>query len=354
MARSLQSDPVFTLRRCLFFLTGAVAFGVSVQTNSSHAQGAAAVQTRNESSANPLSPESEARINEIVRTTAAQGAGAAQPVVAGRHVAPLTYREAMQLGLRRNLGLQFQKQVTVETEAASLAAQAAFDPVTSMSASYVRGTSRDRPEVITRVRRPEIDFDAFEKAFNEALQNGTALPKAFSVCAVTGDVNQDLSAGNPNCTPAETSAVEFASSRGRRPDESFNFVAQGTKLLDYGGSLSLGFQSSFHPRQSPFVTVSASEFAFIPQDIAYTSTLSLGFATALPFGRNFGPYGTQQATDVKLAQLRVARSGFEYGSVTESTLLAIDNAYWDLVGNLRVLQIALEQKAILEQLRKRA
>ena len=263
----------------------------------------------------------------------------------------------MQLGLRRNLGLQFQKQVAAETEALELAARAAFDPVTSMAASYVRSTSRDRPELITRIRRSEPDFDAFQKAFERALQNGTATPgQQISTCnlSVDGQPVAGVAEGNPSCAPTVTSAVEFASFRGLRPDESLSFVAQSAKLLDYGGSLSLAFQSSFRPRQSPFVSVSATDSAFIPLDIAYTSSLSLGFATPLPFGRNFGPYGTQQATDVKLAQLRVARSGFEYRSVMESTLLAIDNAYWDLVGNLRVLQIALEQKAILEHAQTRA
>lgn len=330
---------------------------VAGQIGPCHAQGAASAKARSESSINPLSPESEARITDVVRNTVAQGPGGAQPILAGRNVAPLTYREAMQLALRRNLGLQFQKQVSAETEAVALAVRAAFDPVTSMGASYFRGTTRDRPELITRIRRPEVDFDAFQKAFERALQNGTATPgQQISTCNLTvdGQPVSGIADNNPSCAPTETSAIEFASFRGPRPNESYSFFAQGGKLLDYGGSLSLAFQSSYRPRLSPFVSVSATDFTFIAQDIAYTSSLSLGFATPLPFGRNYGPYGTQQATDLKLAQLRVARTGFDYGAATEATLLAADNAYWDLVGSLRVLQIALEQKAILEQLRKRA
>ncbi|MBI3374013.1 MAG: TolC family protein [Betaproteobacteria bacterium] len=345
-----------TIRRCLIYLTGAVLI-VSGQIGSCHAQSAAGAKARSESSINPLSPESEARITDVVRNTAAQGPGGAQPILAGRNVAPLTYREAMQLGLRRNPGLQFQKQVSAETEALALATQAAFDPVTSVGASYARGVTRDRPELITRTRRQEPDFDAFQKAFERALQNGTTTPgQQISTCnlSVDGQPVAGVAEGNPTCTPTVSSAVEFASFRGRRPDETIGFFAQAAKPLEYGASLSLAFQTSYRPRQSPFVTLSATDFAFVPPNLAYTSTLSMGFATSLPFGRNFGPYGTQQATDVKLGQLRVARSGFEFGAVTESTLLAVDNAYWDLVGSLRVLQIALEQKAILEQLRKRA
>lgn len=341
------------------FVVLCTVFSLSGQIDSCLAQGTLAVQPRNETGANPLSPEAEARINEIIRNAAARGEGDAQHILAGRKIAPLTYREAMQRGLRRNLSVQFQKQVSVEAGAAALGTQAVFDPVTGISTGYTRNTTYDRAEVITRVRRQVPDFETFQQQFQQNLQKGaqTGSQPDIAACTVTVDGAQVLNgfaASRPECANTVTSILENASFRGLRPDKSLAFLAQGAKLLDYGGFLSLSFQSAYHPRQSPFVGVTATDVAFIDRNLAYSSTLSLGFATPLPFGKNFGPYGTQQATNLRLAQIRVVRSGFEYELVANNTLLAVDNAYWDLVGNLKVLQITLEQKAILEQQRKRA
>ena len=301
-----------------------------------------------------VSPEAEARIVEAVKNAA--GPESAQ-VLAGRQVTPVSYRDVMRLGLERNLSMQFQKQSLVQADAATLGARSAFDPVANMATSYARSVSRERIEMITRLRKQEPDFEAFQREFERRLQSGQTLPSTPVVsCSVKVDGVQALNgaaAGASQCVPTVTTLLEAASFRGPRPDESYAFVAQGAKLLEYGGFFSFAFQSSFHPRQSPFVGVSSTDFAFVPQHLAYTSTLALGFATPLPFGKNFGPYGTQQVTDLKLAQTRLERSGYEYGSVSEGTLLAVDNAYWELVGSLLVLQITLEQKGIVEQLRRR-
>jgi outer membrane protein TolC len=329
-------------------LLSCAAFGFPGSVASCFAQGAQA-------GLELLSPEAEARITEIVRNAAALGPEQ-QQVIAGRQVAPLSYREVMRLGLNRNLNVQFQKQALVQADAGILGARAAFDPIATMATSYSRFVSRERIEAITRLRKQEPDFDAFQKKFERAKQSGEPLPTQQQLvsCSVKVDGVQQPAPGGALCTPTVTTLLEAASFRGLRPDESYAFVAQGSKRLEYGGFFSFAFQSSFHPRQSPFVTVSATDFAFVPQHLAYTSTLALGFDTPLPFGKNFGPFGTQQITDLQLARTRREGADHEYASVTENTLLAVDNAYWDLVGSLMVLQVTLEQKAIVEQLRRRA
>lgn len=303
--------------------------------------------------------QADAGFEETLRNAAAPGGSGAQRVLAGRRITPLTYREAMQRGLRQNLSLQFQRQVSLEAGAAVLGTQAVFDPVTGLSASWTRNTSYDRAEVITRVRRLVPDFETFQAQFQASLQNAaqTGSQPDIAACSVIVDgqkVLNGFAAARPECANSPSTLSENASSRGLVADETLAFTALGSKLFDFGGLLSLSLRSAYNPRQSPFVGVTGTDVAFIPRNLAYVSTLSVGFTTPLPFGKNFGAYGTQQATDKRLAEARSLRAGFEYESVANSTLLAADNAYWDLVGNLRVLQITLEQRSILEQMRKRA
>jgi outer membrane protein TolC len=219
----------------------------------------------------------------------------------------------------------------------------------------MRNVTNDRSDTITRVRRGAPNFDTFSQQFQKQLASGLSTPPP-TTCSVTVDGVQvpNAFADPVLCSNVPSTAVEYASGRGLRPDESGTIGSQVGKLMNYGGLVSLSFQTSYTPKQSPFVSVSAADVALIDRTNAYTSTISLGFATPLPFGKNFGHYGTQQASDLKLAQARLMRSGLEHDLVTNNTLLAVDNAYWDLVASLKVLQIAQEQKEILQQLYKRA
>lgn len=333
------------------------AFGLSGAIDSCLAQSPVVARPRDEPSASLLSPQAEARIGEALRRAVSQGGGGAPKILVGRKLTPLSYRQAMQKGIENNLSVQFQKQAMVGARAAAEGRKAAFDPIASLATTYLKSVSNDRGEVITRVRRQVPDFETFQQQFQKQLETGSPEgPDLISACTVMVDGKQVLNGfaySRPECANVVTSIYEGASFKGLRPDESLAFYSQGSKLLNYGGQVSLAFQTGYFPKQSPYVAVAATDVAYIDRSNAYVSTLSVGFATPLPFGKNFGPYGTRQAVDLKLAQVQITRSDFEHELVANNTLLAVDNAYWDLVASLKVLQIAGEQKEILEQLRKR-
>lgn len=305
-----------------------------------------------------LSPEAQASLAARVREAVETGGGGAR-ILAGRRVTSLTPREAQRQALERNLSVQIQKQIAAEARTVAQRSASAFDPVTTLGGSYARSTSRERSEIITRLRRPTPDFEEFQRRFLEELERGESgtpgAPVATCSVAVDGQpVLNGADSGLAECTPTVSAQREFASSASFKARESYALFLRNSKLFGYGGFVSLSLDSTYSPRLTPFVSINSTDVANIDPTWAYASTLSLGFTTPLPFGRNFGPYGTQQARDLRLAELQVARSRFEYESVANSALLAVDNAYSDLVGALMVLQIALEQKQVLEQLRRRS
>jgi len=333
------------------------AFGLHGQIGSCFAQSPA--RPGSEPGGSLLSPQAEARIGEALRRAVTQGGGGAPKILAGRKIASLTYREAMQKGLDNNLGVQFQKQAMVEAGAAAEVKKAAFDPVTSLATNYLRNVGNDRGDVITRVRRQVPDFESLQQQFQKQLETGSTGggPDLISACTVIVDGKQVLNGfaySRPECANVATTIYEGASFKGLRPDESLAFYSQGSKLTGYGGLISLAFQTGYFPKTSAFVATTAADVALIDRTNAYVSTISFGFTTPLPFGKNFGPYGTRQAADLKLSQVQIERSGFEHDLVSNNTLLAVDNAYWDLVASLKVLQITRDQKEILDQLQKRA
>lgn len=334
------------------------AAGLAGPTAVCHAQGTGNVTTGADSGGNFLADDAQDRINEIVRNAVSRGKGEAQNILADRKVTPLTYSDAMQQGLRRNLSVRLQKQISVETEAAALGTRAAFDPVTSVVPSFSRNTTYARADTITRIRQPVPDFATFEEQFKRQLQSGGGqlAPPTTATCSVSVDGQPVLNSTgtNPNCTPVTTTQIESASFASLNPDMTLSVAVNGGKLLDYGGFFSLSLRSLYNPRPSPFVGLSQTDFAYVDRNWAYTTALAASFATPLPFGKNYGPYGTAQATNLRLAESRVERARYERGAVENITLVAVDNAYWDLVGSVMALQVTLNQKALLEQLRQRA
>ena len=245
------------------------AFGLPGQIGFCLAQSSEVVRPRNAPSAGLLSPQAEARIGEALRRAVTQDGGAAPKILAGRKIAALTYREAMQRGIERNLSVQFQKQAMVEAGAVAEGSKAAFDPVAGVSTNYQRNFSNDRTDLITRVHRGAPDLSTFSQQFQQWLAAGSppggAPNSTIATCSVIVDGKQVPNAfSDPTlCAYVPTTALEYASSRGIRPDESAAIVSQGSKLMNYGGLLSLSFQTAYTPKQSSYVGINATDVAFI-------------------------------------------------------------------------------------------
>ena len=292
-----------------------------------------------------------------------QRSGSAGFIESGNSFPPrtieLTYREVMQRAASRNFDIALQNEVVNEASIAITEKSSYFYPNISLRPTFVRTDTYERFDSITRPRVQSPEFDPLQQRYFDQIQAGKVLNgiDILSECSVSVDgklVYNGFAYAQPKCLPIPTTAIEFPSYADARPYESFNLVTQVGQLMRFGGYASFSLRTGYDRKASQYVQVSGTDTAFIDQSRAYVTSLSFGFSTPLPFGKNFGAYGNGGAVAIKLAQANSERANLTRGSVISSTLLAADNAFWDLVASHLALKITEEQKELVARLRIKA
>lgn len=269
----------------------------------------------------------------------------------------LTHRDAMQKAITRNFDIAIQEEAYRSAEIAMRGANSYFSPNILIKPTFTRTDTWDRFDVITRPRVQAPEFtEQLQKDYYKQIQAGKVLngTDVLTQCSVMVDGKQiynGFAYAQPNCLTIPSTATEYASFADSRPNETFNLVTQVGHLMRYGGYGSFSLRTGYERKGSQYISVSGSDTAFIDQSRAYTTNLSLAFSTPLPFGKNFGTYGNGGSVAVKLAEANIERTNLERSLVKNNTLLATDNAYWDLVISQLRLKITEEQKELTERMR---
>jgi len=271
----------------------------------------------------------------------------------------LSYREVMQRAASRNFDIALQSEFVSEASIAIKEKNSYFYPNFSLRPTFVRTDTYERFDSITRPRVQSPEFDPLQQRYFDQIQAGKVLNgiDILSECSVLVDgklVYNGFAYAQPKCLPIPTTAIEFASYADSRPYETFNLVTQVGQLMRFGGYASFSLRTGYERKGSQYVQVSGTDTAFIDQSRAYTTSLSFGFSTPLPFGKNFGSYGNGGSVAIKLAEVNSERTNLTRGSVISNTLLAADNAFWDLVAVHLGLKITEEQKTLVARMRLKA
>ena len=271
----------------------------------------------------------------------------------------LTYREVMQRAASRNFDIALQNEVVNEASIAIKEKSSYFYPNISLRPTFVRKDTYERFDSITRPRVQSPEFDPFQQIYFDQIQAGKVLNgiDILSECSVLVDgtlVYNGFAYAQPKCLPIPTTAIEFASYADARPYESFNLVSQVGQLMRFGGYASFSLRTGYERKSIQYQQVSGTDSFFNEQSRAYVTSLTFGFSTPLPFGKNFGAYGNGGAVAIKLAEANSERANLTRSSVINNTLLAADNAFWDLVASHLGLKITEEQKQLVARLRAKA
>jgi outer membrane protein TolC len=316
-----------------------------------------------------LAPESEAEIKQLVLDATKHGGAGALSYLRNRKLLVFTNAEALHAAQENNLAIQASQQDKEIAQEFLRENKAVFNPILNLSGSYSRSETYNRSETITRARGSTLTF--FDRQTgapsnpsivpNPPNENGIFNPSnsfANFVC-----VTVDGFVVNPSQCALETvrlKQLEFASAA-TRPVENWSFDFGATQLFPWGQSLNADFQSvylrknffrldSFGLDQPLSSNDPIGQGSTFPWTTAFVAT----FISPLPFSKNFGPYGSVANVGVMLSDRGNRQAAWNLEAQANDALLAVNEAYWDVVRNIRQLQITIEQRQVLEALAKRA
>jgi outer membrane protein TolC len=305
-----------------------------------------------------LEPEGEKAIHEIVLAAIKEGGEGTLAHLRGRRPVELTPEQALSLVRERNLSIQAAQQDQEIAEDLLVLSRSIFDPVLNLSGTYSRRRSYERSEFITRDR---------ENFSGTLIVPGGALSSDLSnelVCiTVDGLIVSAEQCGSlstqrtPDANPLTPGIIdpEFASFDSDAA-EAWQIDFGALKRFPWGSLLQVQFQSTKTPRNALGTPVDpfGLDLLLSPTDLPWTSSFFALFTSPLPFSRNFGPYGSFANIQVLLAKIGERQADWAVESNINAVLRDVDDAYWELVRSIKLLQIIGEQQQVLEDLVKRA
>ncbi|MBF0284682.1 MAG: TolC family protein [Magnetococcales bacterium] len=296
-------------------------------------------------------------------------ASGARNALAGKKLEEMDVSSAVSTTLKRHLSLAQERRKVAAAQHAVALKQSVYDPTINFSLTQNRVRSYERSDDITRERENPANFnDTIQEGDIITLEDGSsytvpagsdyigknysevsmAMNSADSTvgCIIVNDIAQ-----GPNCTNAivNNTRREYASSRSRGWTESWNGSLGLGKSFFWGGSAYATLTTNYSPYEyySKSADVAAGR-AFDMGVREWSSSMSLGFSTPLPYTKNFGSLGNWAAVDEALAQLDEERAARQEETLANSVLEMVLTGYWELVRQTLHLSAAMERREYLD------
>lgn len=318
-----------------------------------------------------LTLEAEENIAERVLAAVETGGRGASGYLYGKRPVTLTVDETRQQVAQRNPTILAQRQDTVAAQMLRLQSQAVFDPLLNFAAAYTRTDFFERSEVIVRQRPTAFIAEGTTPDGTGNVADQVGIPTTPAGQTV-GEESQPIpvtdSFGNLVCVSVDgvlvnpgqcalrteaRSGREFASGDADALD-AWSFNAGAEKLFPWGTRLSVELESirrikNFFPLDDfgIFRPLSREDPIGRGSTFPWTTAFTAALDTALPFSKDFGPYGSAANVGVLLSKVGERQADWALAAAINSTLLAVDDAYWELVRSLLQLEITQHQLEVL-------
>ncbi|MGH8644893.1 MAG: TolC family protein [Gammaproteobacteria bacterium] len=270
------------------------------------------------------------------------------------------------MALGKNLQIQAsQEDKTVATEFLR-ENQAVFDPLLNLSGGYRRVDTYERSDTITRERSSGATFVPVDITPSDVdpttdEEGNPVTPEDAFGTLICVTVDEALVNAEQCSLQTQSSTLrEFASFSGN-PTEAWDFSFGAAQLFPWGSSLEAQFQSTHRIKDffnlDPFgllEPLSLEDPIGQGSRFPWTTSFLAAFTTPLPFSRNFGPYGFFPNVGVMVAERRDRQADWSVAASVNSVLRDVDGAYWEIVRNIKQLQINVEQRKVLESLAEHA
>ncbi|MGH8611958.1 MAG: TolC family protein [Gammaproteobacteria bacterium] len=304
-----------------------------------------------------LARAAETPINDLVLNAIRQGGPGTLGHLRGRAPLDLSVQGASEAAQGKNIQIQASQQDKEVATESLRESEAIFDPLLNLSGGYTRVDSYERSEAITRERTMGLPLgigtvpDVTDEEGNPVNADETL---GTLVCVTVDEVLVNAEQCSLN-TEIRTEQ-ELASFSGT-PTEAWDFGFGATQLFPWGSILEAQFQSIHRIKEffnldpfGLFQPLSLDDPIGQDSRFPWTTSFLATLNTPLPFSRNFGPYGFFPRVGVMLAEHRDRQADWAVAASGNSVLRDVDGAYWELVRSIKLLQITIEQRKVLEGL----
>lgn len=282
----------------------------------------------------------------------------------------ISLRQAALAGLQQNLAIQRSQLADKMAAAALVEAKAVFDPVLNFSMLYSVNQKNDRIE-----KDYEQKVTAVEVGLGEVGPRGD-VPCKKAVCyrvyfldesSLVTYVEFDRQRIPGQMYLKESIYASESYMEGKQKKVTSNVALQ--QSFWWGANLSFTLSIinqdrvyTLYPdaRRAGGYCVNSKNYSTFDTCVTlmgnlnrpWSSSLTLGFNTTLPWTKGFGKYSPQN-TSVLLSEIGKERSRWTVESTINSTLQTIEMAYWDLVDATTALYATLENKKNVQVLVKK-
>ncbi|MEA1937883.1 MAG: TolC family protein [Pseudomonadota bacterium] len=269
--------------------------------------------------------------------------------VFGRNIENATLPVLMLELLDSNLSIMIAKTDSAREDEYAEIAHSPFDPVFNLTWSWAQTLTRDRGDVIGRLRG-DSDFPVEDDDDNDEEEGDQA--------SIVGCIYVDGELINPDdsrCFTAPVYSVEYeaASTKNDRPGFNWTVDAAVSKLFAFGGIAKLALQTRFDHKTTYVVDAldfhadQADPFGFGGRR-PWTSDLTLDLTIPRPFSKGFGKTGSGVYTDIQVAESGQRRAEWAVKSERIDVLEGFIADYWALVNTVEHIGVLSRHRATLE------
>ncbi len=239
----------------------------------------------------------------------------------GKEILEVTLETVAESVLKRNLAIETKFYDQLISHAALTLAKSSFLPVFNVSGTFENWRTFERFQPLTR-DRPKFDDPDTKPPPPRIIVNGQVVSDS--------EIEQF----------APKAGIETASSDSLT--KTWTLAPSVSQLLPWGFSFDASLQSVY--QRVP----TSSTFDF--WDRPWTTALSVGFSTPLPYTKDFGPTGAPNDINITLAEINREVAFWDLQSSVNDNLLSAITAYWDLVRSVKRLKATIENRKIIEKL----
>ncbi len=275
----------------------------------------------------------------------------------------LSRSQAIAMAVKQAPQLSANEQARLIAEANLVSQKALFDWTLTATASLTQTDFNQRTESINRERVTGFTISGDEPAAGDPNADPTVDEDGTPVVVsdIVGNLLCITIAGeiaNPEqCAfSTEISEREEFASADADATNAWSFGLSGARNFHMGSQLELGLSLSrrtknFYPLDDLGLLAPLSVEDPIGNGSRYpwTTTLFVQYVTPLPFGKNFGQYGSAAALGEELAVLADQQSLQTEHNVREQLLQQVDSAWWQLSRSVMRLETAKNKSANLTE-----
>ncbi len=272
----------------------------------------------------PEIPEEEKNIHKIIRQFLSKKDKINQRHRTGRkRLVKISLQKIALRALKQNLTI---RSASLEEKASATVlqeAEAVFDPFLTLGFSYSESETTARSEIGEVFKKNIPPRDVI------SLQAPSKIKEIVFVDQRT------------EATVSETVFASESSTQGPPTIDTYSYKFSISQQLPWGSAFDI---TSTTTDKKTYYDSRGNTY-----DIPWATVLSMNLSFPLPFSKNFGPHSSFDVGK-NLAEIEKEKTVWDIKATVNSVLLAVDDAYWNLVQAVKNLEATIQNRKIAEKL----